>query len=171
MANLQATLRGQTALDTAVGDTVARSNRLIYESTDPEKFATLFVGRLDALQHSLSYCNAGNENPMLFRAGGKLERLATGGMALGVLDDFPYQEDTASLQPGDTLVIYSDGIPDAVNEFEVPFGEERLVKAVEPNVGLSASGIMDKIVAAVHAHEQGAERIDDLTVIVLKRIA
>jgi phosphoserine phosphatase RsbU/P len=171
MANLQATLRGQTALDTPVGETIVRSNRLLYESTDPEKFATLFMAVLDADRHTLSFCNAGHEHPMVFKTGAPLARLATGGMALGVLDDFPYQEGSATLDPGDTLVIYSDGIPDAVNEFESPFGEERLMRTVEANAAAGAGDLMHKVIEAVHTHEQGAERIDDLTIIVLKRVS
>jgi len=171
MASLQAMLRGQTALDTPVGATIVRSNRLLYESTDPEKFATLFMGVLDAERHTLSFCNAGHEHPMVFKAGLAPVRLTTGGMALGVLDDFPYQEGFATLDPGDTLVIYSDGIPDAVNEFESPFGEERLMQAVEANAGATAGALMQKIIEAVHMHEQGADRIDDLTIIVLKRVS
>jgi sigma-B regulation protein RsbU (phosphoserine phosphatase) len=171
MANLQATLRGQTALDTPVGATIVRSNRLLYESTDPEKFATLFMAVLDADRHTLSFCNAGHEHPMVFNSGSAPVRLTTGGMALGVLDDFPYQEGSATLDPGDTLIIYSDGIPDAVNELESPFGEERLMQAVQANAGASAGDLMQKVIEAVHAHEQGAEQIDDLTIIVLKRVS
>ena len=171
MANLQATLRGQAAMDTPVGATIVRSNRLLYESTDPEKFATLFMAVLDADRHTLSFCNAGHEHPMVFRPQSAPVRLATGGMALGVLDEFPYQEGAATLDPGDTLVIYSDGIPDAVNEFESPFGEERLMRTVEANAGAAAGDIMDKVIEAVRTHEQGAERIDDLTIIVLKRVS
>lgn len=169
MANLQATLRGQTALDSPVGDTIMRSNRLIYQSTDPEKFATLFIAILDLEEHSLSFCNAGHENPILLRADGGVDRLATGGMALGVLDEFPYQAGEERMGPGDILVIYSDGIPDAVNEFEHPFGEERLLACVREAAGESAGEILRRVVAAVREHEQGADRIDDLTIIVVKR--
>ena len=169
MANLQATLRGQTALDSPVGETISRSNRLIYQSTDPEKFATLFIAILDEARHTLSFCNAGHENPILLRAGGSLDRLATGGMALGVLEDFPYQEGEASMGAGDILVIYSDGIPDAVNEFEHPFGEDRLIACIRESSAESAGEILRRVVAAVREHEQGADRIDDLTIIVVKR--
>ncbi|HEX5131838.1 MAG TPA: GAF domain-containing SpoIIE family protein phosphatase [Candidatus Krumholzibacteria bacterium] len=170
MANLQATLRGQTALDTPVGETIARSNRLIFESTDPEKFATLFTGMLDVGTHSLHFCNAGHENPILLRADGRVDRLATGGMALGVLEDFPYQQGEDAMGAGDVLVIYSDGIPDAVNEFDSPFGEERLLACIRESAAGSAEEIMRRVVTAVRDHEQGAEQIDDLTIIVVKRL-
>ncbi len=171
MANLQATLRGQTALDAPVGETISRSNRLIHLSTDPEKFATLFIGMLDVGRHQMSYCNAGHENPILLRHSKGIDRLATGGMALGVLDDFPYQQDQTGMNPGDLLVIYSDGIPDAVNEFDHPFGEERFVACVRDAAAEPAEAIMQRVIEAVRAHEQGADRIDDLTIIVVKRVS
>jgi len=171
MANLQATLRGQAALDSPVGETISRSNRLIFESTDPEKFATLFTAVLDLSDSGFSYCNAGHENPVLLREDGSVERLATGGMALGVLEEFPYQEGRARMEPGDLLVVYSDGIPDAVNEFEHPFGEERLIACIRESAGKPAAEIMRCVVDAVRAHENGAERIDDLTILVVKRLS
>jgi sigma-B regulation protein RsbU (phosphoserine phosphatase) len=170
MANLQATLRGQTAFDVTVARTVARSNRLLYLSTDPEKFATLFMGVLDTGRHRLVYCNAGHEHPMLLRhRGGGIERLSTGGMALGVLEEFPYEESETPMEPGDILVVYSDGITDAVNEFDSPFGEERLASTIREAAPLPAAAMMQKIIDAVHTHEQGTPRLDDLTVIVVKR--
>ncbi len=172
MATLQATLRGQTALDQAVRETISRSNRLIYQSTDPEKFATLFFAVLDASGGALAFCNAGHEYPMLFRKnGGPPARLVTGGMALGVLEEFPYEEDAARMDPGDTLIVYSDGITDAVNEFDQPFGEERLQKVVTEHAGERAEEIMARVVNAVKAHEHETPRIDDLTLLVVKRIA
>lgn len=169
MANLQATLRGQVALDSPVGDTVSRANRLLHESTDPEKFATLFTGLLDVAANELTYCNAGHEYPILLRGSGDIERLATGGMALGVVDVFPFQQDQTRLGVGDVLVLYSDGIPDAIDEQENPFGEERLTACVRKAAGESAPGIMHRVIDAVRAHEGKAERIDDLTVVVVKR--
>jgi sigma-B regulation protein RsbU (phosphoserine phosphatase) len=171
MANLQATLRGQTAIERTVGETISRSNRLIYQSTDPEKFATLFYGVLDAEAGALAFCNAGHEYPMLFKGDATPPaRLITGGMALGVLEEFPYEQDSVRLERGDTLVVYSDGIPDAVNEFDQPFGEERLRDCVTQNAAQSAADIMARVVEAVRAHEGGAARIDDLTLLVIKRV-
>ncbi len=172
MANLQATLRGQTALERGVGDTISRSNRLIYQSTDPEKFATLFYGVLDTADGSIAFCNAGHEYPMLFKRGSDAPaRLIKGGMALGVVEEFPYDEDAARMEAGDTLVVYSDGISDAVNEFDQPFGEENLRACVARFGAESAQRILDRIVDAVKTHEGGAPRIDDLTVLVIKRTA
>jgi sigma-B regulation protein RsbU (phosphoserine phosphatase) len=172
MANLQATLRGQTAILNTVSETIVRSNRLIYQSTDPEKFATLFYAVLDAPGGALAFCNAGHEYPMLFKSGTEAPtRLVTGGMALGVLEEFPYEEGGARMEPGDTLIVYSDGITDAVDELEQPFGEKRLQECVRKHASDSAATIMERVVEAVKAHERGTPRIDDLTLLVIKRIA
>jgi sigma-B regulation protein RsbU (phosphoserine phosphatase) len=90
-------------------------------------------------------------------------------MALGVLEDFPYESGDERMGPGDVLVIYSDGIPDAVNEFEHPFGEERLIACLRECAAEPAAEILRRVVTAVREHEQGAERIDDLTIVVVKR--
>jgi serine phosphatase RsbU (regulator of sigma subunit) len=129
------------------------------------------MGLLDLDTHELAFCNAGHENPILIRQSSQFERLATGGMALGVLEEFPYQQDAARMEPGDLLLVYSDGIPDAVNEFDQPFGEERLIACLREGMSEPARAIVQRVIDAVRAHEQGAERIDDLTVIVVKRTA
>ena len=172
MANLQATLRGQTAILNTVSETIARSNRLIYQGTDPERFATLFYAVLDAPSGGLVFCNAGHEYPMLFKPGAEAPtRLMTGGMALGVLEEFPYEEGATRMDPGDTLIVYSDGITDAVNEFEQPFGEERLRECVRKHAADSAVTLMERVVEAVKAHERATPRIDDLTLLIVKRTA
>jgi sigma-B regulation protein RsbU (phosphoserine phosphatase) len=169
MANLQATLRGQSLLNEQVRKSIERANRLIHRSTDPEKFATLFYGVLDCNVHSLSFCNAGHENPMMFSNGTEIRRLETGGMALGVLEEFPYEEETVTLNSGDTLVVFSDGIPDATNEFDHPFGEDRLRSLVAEHRDASAAGLIDAIIEAVNEHEHETPQLDDLTLVIVKR--
>jgi sigma-B regulation protein RsbU (phosphoserine phosphatase) len=171
MANLQATLRGQTLVNSPVHEAISRSNKLLFESTDPEKFATLFYGVLDPVTHDMAYCNAGHEIPFVFSGEEKPSRLETGGIALGVLDVFPYSEDAVRLGAGDLLIIYSDGIPDANNQFDQPFGESRFVSLVRQFRDQPAAVIIDKIVEAVQEHESGTERLDDLTLVVVKREA
>jgi len=169
MANLQATLRGQAVLDAPVRETISRSNRLIYESTDPERFATLFYGLLDLSSNRLGFCNAGHENPILLTNNATVDRLETGGMALGVLEEFPYEEDGVPLHPGDVLVVFSDGIPDATNEFDHPFGEARLLELIAEHRQLSAAELIDRIIADVLEHEGDTPQLDDLTMVIVKR--
>ncbi|MCH7548698.1 MAG: SpoIIE family protein phosphatase [Candidatus Krumholzibacteriota bacterium] len=169
MANLQATLRGQAVLDAPARETVGRSNRLIFESTDPEKFATLFYGVLDLNSHEMGYCNAGHECPILISSDASVRRLETGGMALGVLEDFPYEQSAVTVSPGDTLVIFSDGIPDATNEFDHPFGEEKLLELIAANQDATAAELIDRIITDVNGHEGETPQLDDLTMVVVKR--
>lgn len=169
MANLQATLRGQAVLDAPARETIGRSNRLIFESTDPEKFATLFYGVLDLNSHEMGYCNAGHECPILISSDASVRRLETGGMALGVLEDFPYEQSTVTVSPGDTLVIFSDGIPDATNEFDHPFGEEKLLELIAANQDATAAELIDRIITDVNGHEGETPQLDDLTMVVVKR--
>jgi sigma-B regulation protein RsbU (phosphoserine phosphatase) len=169
MANVQATLRGQTLVDSAPRERIARSNKLLYRCTDAERFVTLWYGVIDASSHELTYCSAGHEHPFLVSAVGTSNRLDLGGLALGVFEDFAYQQATVRLAPRDTLVVYSDGVPDAANEFEEPFGETRIESLIVENRGESSSVIVEKVFDAVNDHAGNAPQFDDLTLVVVKR--
>ncbi len=170
MANLQATLRGQTlTLDSAQG-CIQRCNKLLYRSTSSEKFVTLFYGILDRDRHVLSFTNAGHENPFLFSGGGAA-RLAEGGVVLSILEEFPYAEASVPFRPGDLLVIYSDGITEAVNPAQELFGEARLAAVLEEHRHASAQELIDRIIGAVRAYAGPASQADDMTLVVVKRLA
>jgi serine phosphatase RsbU (regulator of sigma subunit) len=169
MANLQATLRGQTMLDVPPSVCVRRSNQLLYQSTSSDKFVTLFVGILDPASHTLAYTNAGHESPFLLRAGGECARLTTGGVVLSILEDFPYQEETVSLAPGDILVIFSDGVTEAINPDERAYGERLLHELLHEVRHEPAATIIDRIIASVNSHAGEAPQMDDMTIVVVKR--
>jgi serine phosphatase RsbU (regulator of sigma subunit) len=171
MANLQATLRGQSLHEIPVNERVTRSNELLYRSTDPEKFATLFYGVLDQQHHTLTYSNAGHENPFLFKAGGEVVRLTVGGTVLGVIDHFPFQEGVARIDPGDLLVVFSDGITEAFNIADEQFGEARLEDILKDGVDDAADRLIERIVEAVNTFAGQAPQADDLTLVVMKRAA
>ena len=170
VANLQATLRGQTLVDAEVRERIERSNKLMHRSTDVEKFATLFYGILNFRDHEMTFVNAGHEPPFVFGASGERRRLESGGLALGVIDDFPYTQETIPLAGGDVLVVYSDGVTDATNLSDEPFEAERLAAVVEKRLREPASIMVDHIVEAVAAHSKGAPQLDDITVVVVKRM-
>ena len=171
MANLQATLRGQTLHEIPVKDRLTRSNELLYRSTDPEKFATLFYGVLDLQHHTFTFSNAGHENPYLFKKQDGVLRLIVGGTVLGVVDHFPFDEDVVGIDPGDLLVVFSDGITEAFNTDEEQFGEVRLEGVLRACMEDPAEKIIDKIVNAVNAFAGEAAQADDLTLVVMKRAA
>ncbi len=170
MANLQATLRAQTLTTAATCERLMHANRLLYRSTDPEKFATLFYGILDARKNKLCFCNAGHENPILFSASGKLERLTTGGLVLGIMDDFRFQEKMVSLNPGDMLVIFSDGVTEAMNDKEELFGEQRLIDIVREGRKYRSADLIDRIVGSVKQHAGDVPQVDDITLVVVRRL-
>ena len=169
MANLQATLRGQSFLCNSPKDCLVRSNKLLFHSTSPEKFATLFYANLDTKDHILSYSNAGHDFPFHFSGSDIPNRLKAGGVMLGAFEDFSFEEDTIPMKPGDLLVISSDGISEAMNSNLDQFGEERLQTIIRENRSSTPHELIDKIVAAVRAHAGDQPQSDDMTLIVLKR--
>ncbi len=171
MANLQATIRGQTLSSSSVSECLGRANRLLHQSTDDEKFASAFYTKLDTQQHLLCYANAGQNDPLLFSSSPNPLRLKTGGIMLGLFPSFPFQEETISLQHGDLLLIYSDGVTEAKNVLDEDFGEERLIELVQRNLEKSAGDLVEKIIAAVKAFAGAAPQHDDITLMILRRLA
>ena len=149
----------------------ASSKRAISSSspTSPEKFATLFYGLLDTRNDKLTYTNAGHENP-LFLHEGQLIPLLAGGPPLGVVDGFSYEKDSVKFAGGDLLVIYSDGITDAVNSEGDRFGIERLQEVVRKSSTRSADEISTEILSGVSRHIADTPQFDDMTLLVIKKL-
>jgi len=169
MANLQATLRGQTLFSTSCKDCLQRSNKLLFQSTDIQKFATLFYGILNTRKNELYYSNAGHDWPFLFSGDKEPRRLETGGTVLGFLENFAFEEQVIPFSPGDLLLMYSDGITEAMNADEEEFGENRLVEVTLKHRDELASTLIEKIIAAVKLHTGDAPQMDDITLVVIKR--
>jgi sigma-B regulation protein RsbU (phosphoserine phosphatase) len=169
MANLQATLRGQSLLAPSACECINRANRLLYQSTSSEKFVTLFYGILDPTAHQLSFTNAGHENPFLLSGGKSLQRLTEGGIVLSIMEEFPYRQSTVTLAEGDLLVIFSDGISEAANRDHHLFGEDRIAEVILHHPGAGAREMVMAILEAARAHAAGAPQADDMTIVVLRR--
>jgi predicted ATPase/serine phosphatase RsbU (regulator of sigma subunit) len=169
MANLQATLRGQTLLDVPPSECLRRANRLLYQSTSPEKFATLFYGILDARRHTLLFSNAGHDNPFVLHNGRETKRLKTGGIPLGMFEDFVFEEETISVEPGDLIVMCSDGIAEAMNANEEPFGEERLSAILAQSGRPSPHEVIRKTLEAAKEFTGSTPQSDDMTIVVIRR--
>jgi serine phosphatase RsbU (regulator of sigma subunit) len=168
MANLQATLRSQALVSPSVRDTLIVSNKLLYASTNDEKFVTLFYGILNFRRHRLTYCNGGHNPPFHFPASGPPKPLSTGGLILGFIEEAEYEEETVPFHPGDILLLYSDGITEASDGDEKEYGTKALVELVLKHRDLPAAGIMETIFQAVRDY-CGETRHDDQTIIVVKR--
>jgi sigma-B regulation protein RsbU (phosphoserine phosphatase) len=135
MATLRAFLRAQiVGGGTSLAETIGALNTLVYESSATNRYATFFFGRYNAATRVLEYVNAGHNPPMVFRACGRqapqLVRLVTGGMVIGLLPSCVYAQGTVTLEKGDVLVAFTDGISEAMNAGEEEWGEERLAAAV-----------------------------------------
>lgn len=174
MANLQASLHAQVIKPGNVAEMVSRINNQLVRSTDPNMFATFFYGILDRSQSSFTLANAGHNPPLLFRRGGKIEHLEAGGLVLGFLPDQKYLQQTVDIETGDIIVLYTDGITEAVGSSgeklsENLFGEERLIEAVQHNSNKSAREIQSSILDAIAAHTANIPQSDDITLVVIKR--
>ena len=169
MANLQATIRAQTLYDADPRICLEKANKLLYQSTDSKTFISLFFGVLDTRVNTLTYANAGQDLPVLFQPGHKPVPLKTRGIALGMKDNVIFRKKEIILQPGDRLLIYSDGITEAMNEKMEEFGEDQLVELVQRYSSLSAQELISKIISKVNKHSDNSVRNDDMTLIVLIR--
>jgi len=168
MANVQATLRAQMLIDANPRSHIVRANTQLFRSTDTDKFVTMFYSILDTETHRLSFVNAGHDNPYLLDKSNGCQRLEIGGTMLGLMEQFPFEEDYVDLERGSLLVIYSDGISEAMNLEEEEYGEERLEALIRELRELPAQSI-EKIVDSVKDHAGICPQSDDITLIVLKR--
>ncbi len=169
MSNLQATIRGQTFFEANAKGCLERANTLLFHSTDSRTFVSLFYGILDTQKNTLCYSNAGHDIPLIFSAGRKPNPLKTRGIALGLKENVSYVKEERSIHPNDLVLIYSDGISEAMNERKEEFGDKRLQEIVQHNSGDSARELIDKIIAAANLHFGNASQNDDMTIIIIKR--
>ncbi len=170
MANLQATIRGQALVDPSPKTCLKRSNKLLYQSTDPQKFATFFYGVLDQKNHTLCYANAGHNRPLFIKKGKPPQCLETAGLALSIVKETQFEEDCISFDPGDLLFIYSDGITEAMNEQSEEFGEENTSDLICQNQKMKADDLIIKVLSAVEKYAGTRSQTDDMTLVVIKRI-
>ncbi|MCK4539311.1 MAG: PP2C family protein-serine/threonine phosphatase, partial [Candidatus Krumholzibacteria bacterium] len=170
MSNLQATFRGQDLGGHKPCEIMSKSNNLLFRSTAPDKFATFFFGLLDNVRHEFHYCNAGHNNPIVARKNGDHYFLDTGGLILGALEDSSYTDTVISLEVGDTLLVFSDGISEARNPSDEEYCEERIVEVLTKNPHLDSAGIIDHIINDVNTFADSRDQMDDMTIVALKRL-
>jgi phosphoserine phosphatase RsbU/P len=171
MSSLHAAIHAQADTHDSISETIGAVNRYLVESIPPNRFVTLFYAELDPRKGALTFLNAGHNPPLIVHAGGTMEQLAAGGLPLGIMSDAEFREGRTQLRPGDVLVIYSDGVSEAVNPGGEEFGPTRLYEVVARNLDASASGIRDRIESAVTKFCQGTPAADDITLVIVKRNA
>ena len=144
-------------------------NRHLFQSTQPEKYATLFLGFYDDEKHRLTYSNAGHLPPIVLGTDGSVRRLEAGGTVVGLFPDCDYQEETVELYPGDIFVAFSDGITEPENEFG-EFGEDRLVETIAAYRHQPLERITEHTISAVQDWIGSTEQPDDITLVLARRI-
>ncbi|MBB6146665.1 sigma-B regulation protein RsbU (phosphoserine phosphatase) [Silvibacterium bohemicum] len=147
---------------------LALLNRHLYRSTQPEKYATLWLGHYDGLTSRLIYSNGGQLPPFLLRADDSVTRLDCGGTVVGLLNNMSYEQATEQLYPGDILIAYSDGVTEPENEFG-EFGEDRLLEVVRRHRHLSLEAISEQVMQSLRTWIGGQEQPDDITLVLARQ--
>jgi sigma-B regulation protein RsbU (phosphoserine phosphatase) len=171
MATFQASLRSLSVTQSSLLDLVASVNR--YACTNSQgglRFTTAFLAEFDPVTRSLNYINAGHNQPMLCRKSGVLERLDAGGLPIGISTDLPYQSGSVVLTPGDWLVIFTDGVVEAVNTANEEYGEQRLLAVVAGAAESTPADMMQRIFTALDVFVGNTPQHDDVTCLLVKVI-
>src|SRR5438093_4443715 len=168
MANLQANLRSQCVIALDQPQRLMRSvNQLFYENTNESAFATLFFADYNDNARRLRYVNCGHLSALLLRSASTLERLASTCTVLGVFKEWDCAVEECGLFPGDTLVLYTDGVTEAFSESGEEFGEPRLIEALRRHRDLPAQTLLQALVDEVRRFNPNAQH-DDITMIVAR---
>ena len=152
-------------------EVIIESNNVLAAESFDNMFVTLFYAIMNVRTGEMQYVNAGHNPPYILHKDGTLETLPTSkNICLGVLEDYTYTSDSLTLQKGDSLVTFTDGVTEACSTSNELYGESRLEALLPTLAGQSARSILDNVINAVHAHAEGAEQSDDITILVAKRL-
>jgi serine phosphatase RsbU (regulator of sigma subunit) len=170
MAKLQATLRALAGGSRALDDLGAQANRILYRDGLPASFSTLVYLVLGPESATVEVLNAGHMPPLVLRRDGRLEELPRGGPALGLLADSTYPVHQCTLDAWETIVVFSDGVTEAMNRAGEFFGDERLHAIVAGGWLLSAQRLGERILADVEAFVGDAPVHDDISLLIVRRL-
>lgn len=148
-----------------------RVNAQLARENQANLFVTMILGLVDTQSGKIVYGQGGHNPPVLLSAEGKPAYEPPGGMPLGVFDDAKFGERELQLKPGETLLVYTDGVTEAMNEARDLFGEDRLLEAVTRQAGRTAEKLTERVVEKVEDFVREAERSDDITLLAIKRLA
>lgn len=172
MAGLQASLRAQASIaGHNLADLMSRVNRLVYEVSSENRYATFFYAQYDPASRQLTYVNAGHNPPLVLRESHsewQVMHLDVGGAVVGLLPQAAYTQGAFTLEFGDLVVAFTDGISEAMNAENQEWGEENLIAVAKSCAGLHAAESVSRIMAAAHAFTAGAPQFDDMTLVVLR---
>jgi sigma-B regulation protein RsbU (phosphoserine phosphatase) len=166
MSNVQAAVKAVASEAIPPLDLCSRVNRVLAGNLAPGSFVTLFYAMMDVDARTLTYTNAGHCAPMLVRQNGTVERLESGGALLGVFRNWVFEQQTVTLDPGDRLILFTDGITELKDSTEEEFGEERLEALLRGCRDLPAEQMKQRVLDAIASYNSG-EYQDDITVVVI----
>ncbi|MGH2621814.1 MAG: PP2C family protein-serine/threonine phosphatase [Anaerolineales bacterium] len=170
MALTRSMVRASLEGETTAAEAITKANRLICANSTTAMPVTLFYGRVTPSSGELIYVNAGHNPPLLYRStSGSFEELGRTGLVLGVDASITLDQHSTTLEPGDCLVLYTDGVTDALNATMQPFGEQRLRSTIEAGASGSAQAIALGLLQALQEFIGGADPFDDITLLVAKR--
>jgi sigma-B regulation protein RsbU (phosphoserine phosphatase) len=149
---------------------MSKVNYLLWESIERNQFVTAFYGNLDGTNRTLAYSNAGHNPPLLMDVDGNARFEERGGVPLGMFRDSRYYEYFATINPGEVLVLYTDGVTEAENPTREEYGGERLINAVRLSRHLSAREMIDFIQRDVLDWTDGRGATDDVTFFIIKAL-
>lgn len=168
MSHLHASLRSTAPVNVSAKNCVTKTNDLLCQCIAEGKFITMFYGILNTSDRSFLFTNAGHNYPLLFSKEGDVKRLETKDLIMGVMHDFSYKEKSISLNPGEIIVLYTDGVTEAENTTGEQFEEKRVIDVVTKNSHLSSAEICEKLFEEVQSFQKDEAQQDDFTVVIIK---
>jgi len=169
MAISRTLVRASTVGNISAAGPIRQANDLIFNDARPGMFVTLFYAILEQERNRLRFVNAGHNPPLLFRRGEeKPLELRSKGLAIGIRQNIDLREAFMDFQPGDTLVMYTDGVTDAINSAIEAFGKDRLIRTIRENLYLPSSVIIEKIRDSVLTFSASQSQFDDITIVIIK---
>ena len=170
MATFQASLRTLSTSGVALAELVEGVNRYACSnSMGGVRFTTAFLAELDPLTGAIAYVNAGHNVPILRKSSGAVERLEAGGIPIGILAESHYQMGTTRLESGDWLVIFTDGVVEAVNSGDEEYGEPELIRLLDRESRSTPAELLRSLMADLDRHVGNTPQHDDITCLLLKR--
>jgi sigma-B regulation protein RsbU (phosphoserine phosphatase) len=168
MANIQGVLRSRTIIEKNIVDCMSKVNVSMCENSEDDKFATLFYARLNTKTNQFSFISAGHNNLIHLRKDGEIKIYVTDDIPVGIYPGYLYSEKKIEISTGDSLIVYSDGIIEAENIHEEPFGEPRLVEILNTNKQLEPEQVIEKVFLGVNSFTQNTPQMDDQTLLIIK---
>jgi sigma-B regulation protein RsbU (phosphoserine phosphatase) len=168
MAHLHASFRALASLSLSLEQIMTRASRMFCESTLPTYFATLVCGKANGAGQ-VEVCNAGH-NPPLLMQGSRIECMDATGLPLGIFCEESFSVNSVRLDPGDTILIYTDGLTEALDAAGSQYGEDRLCEIAGARYRLSPGELISAIVEDLNRFRSGAEKSDDLTIMAVRRL-